>query len=77
MADDIVERLRLLALTYPLWGEVKTRSNDAADEIERLRAEVELLRAAGEVLAFIASVYGSQNAQVKRAIAAWQEARRG
>ena len=43
---DLVERLRLLAAMYPLWGEVKTRSNQAADEIERLRAEVERLRAA-------------------------------
>ena len=65
MSSDIVERLRLLAATYPLWGEVKTRSNQAAYEIERLRAErdasrlmisdltaeAERLRAAGDALA--------------------------
>jgi len=39
---DIVERLRLLAKTYPQWGEIKTRSNDAADEIERLMDGMEL-----------------------------------
>lgn len=34
MSGDIVERLRLLARMYPLWGEVKTRSNEAADLLD-------------------------------------------
>lgn len=35
--DDIVERLRALAVMYPQWGEVRDRAAEAADEIERLR----------------------------------------
>lgn len=76
MSGDIVERLRLLAATYPLWGEVKTRSNEAADEIVRLRA-------AGDALAAIVGdvvVPYDDESKARTMVAAydaWREARRG
>lgn len=67
MADDIVERLRLLAKMYPLWGEVKNCSNEAADGIERLRT-------AGDAL--VDAVLLQRWSTVDVAVAAWLEARR-
>lgn len=41
---DIVDRLRLYV--SPTWGSAREDAHDAADEIERLRAEIERLRCA-------------------------------
>lgn len=82
MSGDIVERLRLLATMYPLLGDVKTRSIEAADAIEQRDAEIERLRAAGDALAATwpeEDRCGCDNKDcraVAKAFDDWQEARR-
>lgn len=55
--EDIVDRLRQWAgRIFPTNREYRELVNEAADEIERLRAEVDLLRKDAERLDWIASV---------------------
>ena len=78
MSGDIVERLRLLAKTYPQWGEVKTRCNEGADEIERLRADLDAERALSDKLhhALCVSALHLSDREVANALAAYRDAQR-
>lgn len=72
MDDDIVDWLRcsLCANTKHT-----CRSCEAADEIERLRAEIEGLRRRGDTLAY--HVRAEEAKEMYSAVHAWEEASRG
>ena len=76
MSGDIVVRWRGRIPAYYSGPTMR----EAADEIERLRAEVVRLRAAGDALAEVAAQMGNHRLgrrQTNAAIATWQEVRRG
>jgi len=67
--DDIVDRLRIIDNKYTEFWQQRLM-DEAADEIERLRA-------AGDALAEACAFVRAHPAEVTRALTAWQEARRG
>lgn len=90
MADDLVTRLRAAARTGDLPLGSSFDCDAVADEIERLQAEIERLRAAGDALAHLmphahlsVPCRPPQGTPLDEwcsecaALAAWKEARRG
>lgn len=86
MNGDIVAALRQLFYSDQIEWEAADAIEARDAEIERLRAEVDRLRAAGDALAavslgarpWITPLFAMEHGdRISRAIAAWEEARRG
>jgi hypothetical protein len=73
VSGDIVERLR--DVSYCGTDHCEAERSDAADEIERLRAEFKLLRAAGDALAEAVGD-DADDPWILATFEAWMEARR-